>query len=144
MKKRRPIETGEDLVHAFADLFDEVEPETPEEIDAALREAGYDPDNVGARMKAVAERALADSPLNWRNRAQQELEDERTRIARVAPTPLRSRADIISAIEQLLAQFGDQMGYAYRNLESETDEDLGNLLADLEYLAFQQRRQSEE
>jgi len=58
VKGRRPIETSEDLVRAFADLFDEIEPETPEEIDAVLREAGYDPDEVGARMKAVAERAL--------------------------------------------------------------------------------------
>jgi len=68
VKGRRPIETGEDLVRAFADLFDEIEPETPEEIDAVLREAGYDPDEVGARMEAVAERALVDSPLNWRTR----------------------------------------------------------------------------
>ena len=52
------MKTSEDLVRAFADLFDEVEPETPEEVDVALREAGYDPDQVAARMKAVAQEAL--------------------------------------------------------------------------------------
>jgi len=56
------VKTSEDLVRAFADLFDEVEPETPEEVDAALREAGYDPDQVAARMKAVAQEALKWPP----------------------------------------------------------------------------------
>jgi hypothetical protein len=34
MDKRQPPATEEELVHAYADLFNEVEPETPEEIDA--------------------------------------------------------------------------------------------------------------
>lgn len=34
-------------------------PETPTEIDAALHAAGYDPDEIGAQMKAAAEAALA-------------------------------------------------------------------------------------
>ena len=64
MNKRRSPATEEELVHAFADLFDEVGLDTPEEIDAALREGGHDPDTIAARMKSVAERALARSPLN--------------------------------------------------------------------------------
>ena len=50
--------TGQNLVTAFGSLFDGLEPETPEEIDAALREAGYDPDELGARIKAAADQAL--------------------------------------------------------------------------------------
>lgn len=140
MKKRRHVETSEDLVRAFANLFDEVAPETPEEIDAELCEAGYDPDKIGARMQAVAGQALANSPLNWRSRAQRELEDERARIAGFAATSLRSRAEVIVAIKQLVAQSGGQMVYAHRNLESETDEDLASLLAELEYLASRRPR----
>ena len=34
------------------------EPETPEEVDAYLRAAGYDPAEVGARMQSAAEKAL--------------------------------------------------------------------------------------
>ena len=143
MKKRRAIETSEDLVRAFASLFDELEPETPEEIDTVLREAGFDPDELGARMKAAAERALNDSPLNWRSRAQRELEDERARIASTTPDLLRSRKDIIDAIKQLVGQLGNQVAYAHRNLESASDEDLASLLADLEYLASQQHRSRE-
>ena len=74
MDKRHPPATEEELVHANADLFNEVEPETPEEIDAVLREGGHDPDSIAARMKSIAECALARSPLNWRNRAQLGLE----------------------------------------------------------------------
>ena len=58
--KRKPVETSEDLVRVFADFFDEVE---LEDIDAVLREAGHDPDEVGARMRAVAERALASRDI---------------------------------------------------------------------------------
>jgi hypothetical protein len=144
VKKRRRVETSEDLVCAFADLFNEVAPETPEEIDGELCAAGYDPDKIGARMQAAAEQSLANSPLNWRSRAQRQLEVERARIAGFVTTLLRSRAEIIAAIRQLVAQSGGQMVYAHRNFESETDEDLASLLADLEYLASQQRGRSEE
>jgi DNA-directed RNA polymerase subunit F len=144
MTKSGPPKTSEDLVRAVADLFDEVEPETQEEIDAVLREAGHDPDEVAARMKVVAERALASSPFNWRNRAQRELADERARYERLASVLPRSRADILSAIQALLAQLGGRTQQAYahfRNFESATDEDLARLLSELEYLASQQHGQ---
>jgi hypothetical protein len=143
VKKRRLIETSEDLVRALAELFAEDVPKTPEEVDAELREAGYDPEEIGARMQAAAERALATSPLNWRIQAQKELEEERAQMAEFAATPVHDRASIIAAIKQLSSQLGGQVVYAYRNLESETDEDLASLLADLEYLASQQRKNSE-
>jgi len=59
-KMRRSIETSEDLVNVLTAFLEEDDPETPEEIDAALREAGYDPEEIGAKMKTVAERALLD------------------------------------------------------------------------------------
>jgi hypothetical protein len=137
MNKRRPPATEEELVHAFADLFDEVGPETPEEIDAVLREGGHDPDTIAARMKSIAERALARSPLNWRNRAQQELEAERTKLDRVTPVARHDRSEIIAAIQQLLSRLQAHQlapAHAYRNFDQATDEDLSSLLAELEYL----------
>ena len=137
MNKRRPPATEEELVHAFADLFDEVGPETPEEIDAALREEGHDPDTIAARMKSVAERALARSPLNWRNRAQQELEAERSKLDKVTPILRHGRGEIIAAIQQLLSRLQAHQlapAHAYRNFDQATDEDLSSLLAELEYL----------
>lgn len=53
------------LVEAIDALFDQiVPPTTPEEIDAELREAGYDPDEVAERFRRVATDALARSPYN--------------------------------------------------------------------------------
>jgi hypothetical protein len=144
MTKPKTPMTSEDLVRVFADLFDEVEPETPEEVDDVLREAGHDPDVVAARMRAVAEQALAASPLNWRNRAQEELTNERAQFERSKSESPRSRADTVKAIQQLLTQIGGQAKQAhayFRNFESATDEDLMTLLSELEYLASQRHKQ---
>ena len=40
MTERRPPATEDELVRAFADVFNELAPETPEDIQAALRAAG--------------------------------------------------------------------------------------------------------
>jgi hypothetical protein len=147
MNKRRPPATEEELVHTFADLFDEVGPETPEEVDAILREGGHDPDTIAARMKSIAEHALARSPLNWRNRAQQELEAERTKLDRVTPVARHDRSEIIAAIQQLLSRLQAHQlapAHAYRNFDQATDEDLASLLAELEYLAAGKRAHEDE
>ena len=64
MRKRSMTVSSAEPVHKFADLFDEPAPMTWEEISAGLREAGYDPDRVGARMKAVAHTALLSAALD--------------------------------------------------------------------------------
>jgi len=147
MNKRQPPATEEELVHAFADLFDEVGPDTSEEIDAVLREGGHDPDTIAARMKSIAERALSRSPLNWRNRAQQELEAERSKLDRVTPIVRRGREEIIAAIQQLLSRLQARQlapAHAYRNFDQATDEDLASLLAELEYLVAAKHAHEEE
>jgi hypothetical protein len=57
--KRKPIETSEELVRVFANLFNDVEPVTPEEVDERLQITGHDPDEVAAKMKATAKEAFA-------------------------------------------------------------------------------------
>ena len=74
MSERRLPTTEDELMRAFTDLFNGVEPETPEEIHTTLRDAGYDPESVAARMQAIAARAIEHSSFNWRNRAHEELE----------------------------------------------------------------------
>ena len=49
-------ERDPELVKQLKELLGQ--PETPEEIDAYLRAAGYDPAEVGARMQSAAEKAL--------------------------------------------------------------------------------------
>ncbi|MBN1935449.1 MAG: hypothetical protein JW934_12345 [Anaerolineae bacterium] len=143
MKRRRRVETSEDLVRAFADLFDETELETQEEVDVVLREAGLDPNQVRIRTRAVVDRAIADSPLNWRNQANK-LEQERERIAKATRAIFPNRADIIAAIKRLMPQPGGQMAFAYRNPEEQTDEDLVELLTELKYLESKQQQENDE
>ncbi len=50
--------TNIELVHRLAEAFDNIEL-TPTEVDEELHEAGYDPDEIGAKMKAIADEALA-------------------------------------------------------------------------------------
>lgn len=56
------------LAEAIDALFDQIEPATTEEeIDAELREAGYDPDEVAEQFRKVVADALARSPYNPQN-----------------------------------------------------------------------------
>ena len=54
--------TSEELIYNIARMFDEIEL-TSDEVDAELREAGYDPDEVGARMRAISDAALANCTM---------------------------------------------------------------------------------
>lgn len=46
-------QTSENWFKVFLALFDEVAPETPEEIDEYLRENGYDPEGLEAQIESV-------------------------------------------------------------------------------------------
>lgn len=141
MPNRKPPVTDDELIKAVADAFDQIEPETPSEIDAVLREAGHDPERVATEFKALAEQELEQSPLNWRKRARAEMEKEKTRLEGFEPStlvPVR-RADLIAAIQKLMSQLGsntDSVALAhFRNFDQATDEDLASMLTELEYLA---------
>jgi hypothetical protein len=142
--KRKPIQTSEELVRAFADLFDEVDPDAPEDVDEMLRVTGHDPDEVAAKMKATAEQAFADAMQHWQQQTMDKLEEERAQLARFESTSDLGRTDIIRAIRNLSAHFGGQVVLAHRNLEGETDESLASLLRHLQYLASQQGNEEED
>ncbi len=52
----------EEFLRRMADLFDSIPEEelTPEELDEELRSYGYDPEEIGQRIQALVERALAE------------------------------------------------------------------------------------
>ena len=64
-KEKNKMNNGEALVRVVGEFFDEFEPQTAEEIDAALVAAGYHPGEVGTRMKAVAEKILATTTTTY-------------------------------------------------------------------------------
>ena len=138
MTGRRPPRTDEELVRVFDHLFDQTEPQTPEEVDAILREAGYDPDEVAARMDEVAQRALAESPLNWRTRAGAQEAEAVAQLKGFVSTARGNRTEILAAIEQVLTQLApkqrESLAAHFRSLDQATDADLASLLGELEYL----------
>jgi|GEM_PF-1154527 len=142
MGKRKSPATNEEFLRAIIELFNEIKVELPEEIDEFLRQEGYDPNEVAVRMNTAAQRALANSPLNWRARTEQVIA-EKDQLARASRSGLRNREDILNAIRELLDRLKGQEGtFAsahYRNFETATDGDLESLLNDLEYLAVRQQ-----
>ena len=144
MTKRKPIQTSEELVHAFANLFDEVGPTTQEDIEQVLYATGHDPDEIAAKMKGTAERAFSSALQRWRQETSEKLQTEREQIASFQSTPVVGRENVLSAIRRLDERLGGQVALAYRNLESETDDSLLSLLHNLEYLASQQGSKDKE
>ena len=138
MTVRRPPQTDEELVRVFDYLFDQTEPQTPEEVDAVLSDAGYDPDKFAARIHDLAQRALAESPLNWRNRARGQYEEALAQLRRYLSTARGNRTEILAAIDQVLAQLSlrqrESLTAHFRTLDQATDADLTTLLGELEYL----------
>ena len=71
------------------------------------------------------------------DRAQREVEAERSKLDKVTPIVRRGRGEMITAIQQLLSSLQAHQlapAHAYRNFDQATDEDLASLLAELEYL----------
>lgn len=137
MSEHKRDRTDKELFGAINQLFSEVEPETPEEIDAVIKAVGYDPKSFAARMETVAKQFAAKSPLNWRNKARTELDLERKRLELHTASRKRTGNDLRARIQNLLAQFGGRpdMAFAHhRNLDTASDEDLESLLEELEYL----------
>lgn len=138
MANNTPSNDYEKLLNALDDLFSELLMKDIDEVDAILREAGYDPDEVGTSLEAAAKHAIAQSPSNWRNRARREIEDAQTRLNKISP-PKHTRSELMETIRRLLSTQQQPAAAHFRNFEKLTDADLEKMIAELEYLAAQQR-----
>jgi hypothetical protein len=80
-EKRKPVETEAQLLDALERFFANIsEIEPIEVVDEELREYGYDLNALGGQIEVLAKRALANSQLNWRNQARQEIDATRTKL----------------------------------------------------------------
>jgi hypothetical protein len=138
--KRKP-ETDQDLIDVLADLLEHDEAdESIEEIDEELRVAGLDPQEVGARIAAIAEEAYRRSPLNWRQRAHAERIEAEGRLREHSRSrPREPRHELVRQIDAIVARSPGMLDVPrvqahFRNFDSATDEDLADLLAELEFL----------
>lgn len=136
MPSKKPIETPEELVHAVEDLLDRALLEDDQEANAFLEENGLDPQLIGNRIQALAHAALADSPLNWRNRAQAEIKQAQERLEKTSNRRGLTRAELLEAIERLRPKIGKSKTAVafFRNYQELTDAELVAILAELEYL----------
>jgi vacuolar-type H+-ATPase subunit E/Vma4 len=140
MTERKPIRSEEELAEAFDQLFDEIpSPHSREEIDEYIREAGIDPDSFGAQIKEIASKALRESPLNWRNHAQEEIEQTRAHLEKCERITNRDRGDLLSLIDKVMEKIGKSYPRLapvhYRNRSELSNDDLVSLLQELMFIA---------
>ena len=137
MDKNRPHKTDEDIVREFDHLFEEIpEPNTDEEIENYLIDAGYDIEDLKVKGSEFTRNLMAN---NWRFVTFEEIDEEAAEINKI---PLREdweRNRLLQAIRkasEILTQRGREPVLAFRNLENLTDRDLASVLQELEYKAI--------
>ena len=133
---RKPIETEEELIDAFLALLSEGAPDTEEEVDAFLVGRGYNIEELNDRAERVFKPALAASLLDWRNRARQEMNAAREKMADSIHRKFTGRQEIIEAIQDLLQGPGPVALAHFRNIDLEniSDEDLQSTWEEYEFL----------
>lgn len=136
MSQQHAPETYRQLLQLLIKLLTEPEDETTDDVNEYLRDAGYDPDKVAARLQLRIRQALDTSPLNWRNKSAQ-IQTERKRLHDIAPMLSGDITQLKGEISRLLGLLGNNSALALHhrklNLDDMTEEDLAQLCRELEY-----------
>ena len=142
MNEKESPGTYYELSSAFLELFDSVLPEDSDEIDELLREMGFNPIKVAAGVRELADRAMAESPLNWQVQAARKLKAERARYTKLIRRSELSRKETLAQIQSFLNKgpADRSLRAAHRNLQDMSDEDLMSLLEDLLYLSSSEQQ----
>lgn len=144
MKKKN--QTYKDYLSNLLSFIESKDEVPPYNVDKILTEAGYKPDEEGKKFQAVANKSAANSPHNWRNRARNAHEGAKAEYLKkeTVAKSHRSRSELIDAINTLLSQQNLKIAFAHRNFSNQTTEDLESLLDQLEYIASQKNKDSDE
>ncbi len=121
----------QDMLQAFYNLFADIDPDTPEEIEEIILATGINPDGYAAKIRKLAKATLAEQARHQIEAARHQYEGAKSRVT-------DDRQTLIQKIQQKLAQLDSHKRPAFahhRNLESASDTDLQSLLDDLTYLA---------
>jgi len=143
MTGRKPITPEEELTEAFDKLFFEIpSPQTQEEIDEYIREAGIDLDGFGVNIREIASKALSESLLNWRAQATKtEIGMARKKLDDIRRIGNVDRNNLLSIIEKAITNIqaaNPQFAPVhYRNHAESPDADLISLLQELIFIADQ-------
>ena len=138
MEPNKSKKTDLEIASDFDSLFNEIpEPQTDEEIQAFLADAGYDIQVLKVRGRDFANDLMAS---NWRFVSPEELNQVSAQINEV---PLRldwSRERLMVAFQKIMSQLasaGMKPRLGFRNQEQLTELDLATILQELEYQARQ-------
>jgi len=144
MNKRS--KTYRDYLLSLLSLLNATEETSTDDTDEVLIEAGYNPDEIGRKFQTVANKALEKSPHNWRNRARVEHEEAKSTFRNTSQTnnTRLPRSELLEKIYNLLSQEKLNIASVYRNLTTETDEDLESFLRQLEYIIAQRSKKSDD
>jgi hypothetical protein len=140
--------TDRDVAEAFETLFDEtLLPESREEAEEIILEAGIDPEKWDNEMNIMVQKLLRDSPLNWRNIAQEEIFNIVSDLENIPKRVNKTIQELWELIDKALEELypsKQNIPVAYRNLEEVTKEDLASLLQELEYQLHEERKMDDE
>jgi hypothetical protein len=122
---------------ALADAADEIEAMSKEELAAAIRADGGDPDAIAARGKAHAEKLMERrTRLAWQAAAQSRLDRAHAVDGSIAAPKGLSRSDMLARIAEARRdpRADERVAIAFRKRSAEhsTDEELAELLREIE------------
>lgn len=136
MDENKSKKTDVDIAGEFDHLFDEIsEPETNEETDTYLVDAGYDLTTLKAKGLEFVNNLIAN---NWRFVTTDEVDEAAKKISEIPFRGSWNRNQLLKAIQKVsesLALGGAEPVLAFRNLEKLPDVDLASILQELEYKA---------
>lgn len=136
MEENKPKRSDIDIAEEFDRIFDEIpEPESDEEIEDYLIEAGYDPETLKNQGAEFVKNLMTN---NWRFVPSEEIDEAITKIDEIPFRKDWNRSQLTAAIQKVsdaLASIGQQPSMAFRNLQELTEADLATILQELEYKA---------
>ncbi len=146
---KKPPETYRAFLERLEDLFDQSPPESIKDAQDEIIDAGLDPEVIGERMKAIADRSISRARANWWAEAAAQRRSALAYITRFTAHIPDSRPGIEAAIRDILQQSPGlkdlpAISAHFRNFAEATDEDLKSLLLELEFLRLETAKDSKD
>ena len=142
MSKNIP-EGDKDMNDIFAEFLSlDMYPNTLEEAEEIIQEAGIDISEFEKKTISIFRNILSESPLDWRNVSDDIIDAEAAKLDEIPLKKNLSKEQLIMSINRITKILestiqGRQLNFelAHRNLETQTDDDLAQLLRQIEYAA---------
>jgi hypothetical protein len=137
-KSKKPTDAGAwDALRAEVEL-ERIKHLSPEEVAKEIRDAGGDPEAIGARGAELAKRLLAERKDSWQTRAKKRAAETERRTRELPDFSALTRAELLARLAELRSDndLPAPLAEAARKHTGEeaTDDELRALLEDIERL----------